>query len=106
MICFAPETAISIQPIRSLLILRFWMRRESLKGCISTSNMDAVIRNQLDRIETALNALIDSITSYNPSIHDATDLLAADDELNNGVEQCKSSLYTEQDCRKLIIPQW
>ena len=51
--------------------------------------MNAVIQSQLDRVEAALNTLIDSITSYNPSINAAADLLAADDELNNGVQQCK-----------------
>ena len=50
--------------------------------------MDAIIQGMLDGVETALNTLIDSITSYNPSVAAAADLLAADDELNKGVKQC------------------
>lgn len=49
--------------------------------------MDTVLHTQLDRVEKALTTLIDSIASYNPSIIAANDLLAADDELNNGVKQ-------------------
>ncbi|MCJ1461738.1 hypothetical protein MMC07_000337 [Pseudocyphellaria aurata] len=49
--------------------------------------MEAVLQTQLDRVEKALTTLIDSIASYNPSIIAANDLLAADDELNNGVKQ-------------------
>lgn len=49
--------------------------------------MEAVLQSQLDRVETALATLIESIASYNPSIIAANDLLAADDELNNGVKQ-------------------
>lgn len=59
---------------------------------ISSIAMNAVIQSQLDRVETALNTLIDSITSYNPSINAAADLLAADDELNTGVKQSQYSL--------------
>lgn len=54
--------------------------------------MNALVQRQLDRVDTALNTLIDSITSYNPSVPAAIDLLAADDELNKGVEQCKLPL--------------
>lgn len=54
--------------------------------------MEAVLQSQLDRVETALTTLIESIASYNPSISAANDLLAADDELNKGVEQRTKSL--------------
>jgi hypothetical protein len=50
--------------------------------------MDAVLQEKLDGVETTLNALIESIASYNPSVAAVTDLLAADDQLNQGVEQC------------------
>lgn len=49
--------------------------------------MNAAIQGQLDRIETALNALVASIESYNPSVPAAIDLLAADTELQQGVKQ-------------------
>ena len=52
--------------------------------------MDAIVYGKLDGIEVALNTLIDSITSYNPSVAAATDLLAADDELDHAVKQCMS----------------
>lgn len=49
--------------------------------------MNNIIQAQLDRVETALNTLIESIASYNPSIPAANALLAADDDLNEGLQQ-------------------
>ena len=54
--------------------------------------MEAVLQSQLDRVETALTTMIASIASYNPALTAANDLLAADDELNNGVELRINSL--------------
>lgn len=51
--------------------------------------MEAIMQSRLDRVETALNTLIDSIASYIPSTNAASDLLEADDELNESVHQCK-----------------
>ena len=51
--------------------------------------MNAILQGQLDRVEAALNTLVDSITSYNPSVPAAIDLLSADDELTRGLEQRK-----------------
>ncbi|KAL8783814.1 MAG: hypothetical protein Q9213_004360 [Squamulea squamosa] len=48
--------------------------------------MNTIIQRQLDRVDSALNALITSIESYNPSVPAAVDLLAADDELQQGVK--------------------
>ncbi|KAL8734341.1 MAG: hypothetical protein Q9166_001539 [cf. Caloplaca sp. 2 TL-2023] len=48
--------------------------------------MNIMIQGQLDRVEVALNTLITSIESYNPSVPTAVDLLAADDELQQGVK--------------------
>ena len=48
--------------------------------------MNSIIQSQLDRVDNALNALIASIESYNPSVPAAIDLLAADDELQRGVK--------------------
>jgi len=55
--------------------------------------MDAILQTQFQRVETALNTLIESITSYNPSPQTAVDLVAADDELSRGLEQCMTA-YT------------
>lgn len=52
-----------------------------------SSTMDAQIQAQLDRVEAALNTLIDSITSYNPSPAAAIALSNADDDLTQGLEQ-------------------
>jgi len=49
--------------------------------------MDVVLQTQFQRVEAALNTLIDSITSYNPSTQAAVNLVAADDELSKGLEQ-------------------
>ncbi len=51
--------------------------------------MNDIIQAQLDRVETALNSLVDSITSYNPSVPAAVDLLSADNDLTKGLEQSK-----------------
>lgn len=48
--------------------------------------MDTVLLRQLEGVESALNALIESVASYNPSIGAATALLAADDELHQGLK--------------------
>lgn len=52
--------------------------------------MDTILEAQLERIETALSTLITSIITYNPSPTAADELLAADDSLNTGLEQCMS----------------
>lgn len=49
--------------------------------------MNEEIQAQFDRVETALNTLIDSITSYNPSPSAAVSLVTADDELTKGLEK-------------------
>lgn len=49
--------------------------------------MNAIIQSQLDRVESALANLIDSIAAYNPSVPAASTLLAADDELQKGLKQ-------------------
>lgn len=49
--------------------------------------MNAIIQSQLDSVELALNALVSSIESYNPSVPAAIDLLAADTELRKGVKR-------------------
>jgi hypothetical protein len=49
--------------------------------------MDAVLQSQFERVEAAMSALVDSIATFNPSPQAALDLVAADDELSNGLEQ-------------------
>ena len=49
--------------------------------------MNDIIQTQLDRVETALTQLIDSISSYNPSIPATSALLIADEELKQGLKQ-------------------
>ena len=55
--------------------------------------MDATLQKQFERIEAALNTLVDSITTYNPSPQAAIELLAADDELSSGLSQRAHRLY-------------
>ena len=49
--------------------------------------MNAVLQEKFDGLETALNKLLDSITTYNPSTAAAHDLLAAEVDLTEGLEQ-------------------
>jgi hypothetical protein len=51
--------------------------------------MDKVIDGRFERVESALAKLIHSISAYNPSPALATDLVAADAELSEGLDQCK-----------------
>jgi hypothetical protein len=53
--------------------------------------MDVLLDDQFQKVETALNLLIESITKYNPSTTAAADLIAADEELTQGLERRKSS---------------
>ncbi|KAF2639931.1 hypothetical protein P280DRAFT_372290, partial [Massarina eburnea CBS 473.64] len=49
--------------------------------------MDTALQAQFQRIEAALDTLVDSIAAYNPSTTAASDLLAADDALSRGLDQ-------------------
>lgn len=53
-------------------------------GCLA---MNTTLQAQFDRVETALNTLIDSISAYNPSPAAAVALVAADDDLSHGLDQ-------------------
>lgn len=65
--------------------------------------MDAIIQAQLNGIETALNRLVDSIASYNPSIQAASTLLEADNELQNGLKQRESPITYLKLLIELIV---
>jgi hypothetical protein len=56
--------------------------------------MDEIIDRRFERVEKALATLITSISTYNPSPAFANDLVAADAELNQGLEQCKHPSLT------------
>lgn len=58
--------------------------------------MNEQLQSQFDRIETALNTLVDSITAYNPSPAAAVALVEADDDLSHGLDQCRNSANTLQ----------
>jgi hypothetical protein len=53
--------------------------------------MEEILDERFQRLETALNVLIESITTYNPSVSAAVDLIAADDNLSEGLDQRESS---------------
>jgi hypothetical protein len=55
--------------------------------------MEDILDERFQRLETALNVLIESITTYNPSVTAADDLNAADDYFNEGLGQCKPLVY-------------
>lgn len=52
--------------------------------------MEEILETRFQRVEAALQTLIDSITTYNPSPPAAVELVAADDSLSEGLEQCMS----------------
>jgi len=49
--------------------------------------MDARLLAQLDRFERALDTLIESISTSNPSVAAAEQLVAADDAVADGLKQ-------------------
>jgi hypothetical protein len=57
--------------------------------------MDKMIDKRFERVEKALATLISLISTYNPNPNLANDLVTADSELSEGLEQC------EFFCRKL-----
>jgi hypothetical protein len=51
--------------------------------------MNCNLQSRFERVEIALNTLLDSISSYNPSTQAAVALVEADDDLSKGLEQRK-----------------
>lgn len=49
--------------------------------------MDDMLAAQFERVEKALGTLVDSIAAYNPSPQAAIDLVAADDQLSQGLDR-------------------
>ncbi len=54
--------------------------------------MLATLQARYARVETALNTLIESIASYNPSVAAADDLVAADGEVSESLNQRMANL--------------
>jgi len=49
--------------------------------------MLSILQTRYQRVEKALDTLLDSITAYNPSITAAEELVAADDAISEGLEE-------------------
>jgi hypothetical protein len=49
--------------------------------------MDKIMTARFDRVDKALNTLIDSISKYNPSVYQGSELVAADAELSKSLEE-------------------
>ena len=56
--------------------------------------MDKLLDNRFEQVEKALATLITSISTYNPTPALANNLVAADAELSEGLEQRESLLPT------------
>lgn len=55
--------------------------------------MDATLQEQFNRVQSALQTLVDSIAAYNPSTQAAGELLAADNALSRGLDQRMTSPF-------------
>lgn len=55
----------------------------------ATLKMDKYIDSRFERLEKALNGLIDSVTKYSPSTTLGLELEMADNELSKGLEEGK-----------------
>jgi hypothetical protein len=47
--------------------------------------MDEVMESRIQKMETTVNTLVDSMTTFNPSITAVEALIEADEELNHGI---------------------
>lgn len=58
--------------------------------CVSSNHvaMLSIFQTRYRRLEQALNSLVESISAYNPSLAAADELVAADDDVNESLEQC------------------
>lgn len=63
--------------------------------------MEQILDERFNRVDVALNALIESITTANPSISATQDLIAADDSISEGLEQRKSLRLLEDSIKNL-----
>jgi len=55
-----------------------------------SSTMLSTLQARYQRMEKALDALVDSVTAYNPSVTAADELVAADEDVNEGLEERRS----------------
>ena len=55
--------------------------------------MDTVLQAQFARIDAALGTLVESISTYNPDPEAAVEIVAADDQLTEGLDQRRSSEF-------------
>lgn len=58
---------------------------------INTTSMLSVFQARFQRLETALNTLVESVAAYNPSVSAADALVAADEDLEESLGQRKHS---------------
>jgi hypothetical protein len=49
---------------------------------LSTSNMDAILQESFQNMESSINALVDSMTTYNPSTAAVHSLQAANEQFS------------------------
>ncbi|KXJ88315.1 vitamin-D-receptor interacting mediator subunit 4-domain-containing protein [Microdochium bolleyi] len=63
--------------------------------------MDKQIDARFDRVERALGSLTDSIAKYNPSIAQAHDYVAADEELHKGLQELQAHQTNYQRLEQL-----
>jgi hypothetical protein len=78
------EFVVTLQSRRKQNIAAF----PSISRILPTNAMNEIIDGRFERVENALAKLINSISAYNPSPALATDLVTADAELSQGLEQC------------------
>lgn len=59
--------------------------------------MDTILDERFQRVEVALNTLIDSLTTANPLVQAANDLHAADIGFDEGLVQCTVISYNTSE---------
>lgn len=65
----------------------------------TTLTMQSIIQSRYDRLEKALTALLDTIISYNPSVHAADELVDADDSVNEALNQRTYTYHVRKKCQ-------
>jgi len=66
------------------------------------STMLSTLQARYQRMEKALDALVDSVTAYNPSVTAADELVAADEDVNEGLEERRSCSFV-WSCSRWVL---
>ena len=77
----------TIEPSNHIPQSRLEHAHTQLDGRYRFPTMLSTLQARYQRMEKALDALVDSVTAYNPSVTAADELVAADEDVNESLEE-------------------